>query len=118
MKPCNVKLLTYSGSEVKVLGQLLVNVTYENQSYNNLPLVIVDINKTGQPMLLSRNWLENIVLDWKSVVSGFRPTLTSHYAKPEHKPILPLTHANVTKPGVSKDVELLKCNYCYVFQGK
>lgn len=35
LKPCSVKFLTYSGSEVNVIGQLQVNVNYEGQSYSN-----------------------------------------------------------------------------------
>lgn len=63
LKSCNVKLLTYSGSKVNNIGQLQVNVSYESQSYNIVPLVVVNIDKMGQPMLFGRNRLENIVLD-------------------------------------------------------
>lgn len=135
LKPCNVKLLTYSGSEVRVIGQLQVNVTYGDQSYNKLPLVVVDIEKTGQPMLLGRNWLEIIVLDWKSVFSGvtpkanlleeqsfnnlnLRPTLNSHFAQPDTS--LVKSPSKDAKPNVNldKNVVSLKKKYSSVFQGK
>lgn len=77
-------MLTYSGSEVNVIGQLQVNVSYESQSYNIVPLVVVNIDKMGQPMLFGRNWLENIVLDWKTVFSGAIPTDNDYHYKEQH----------------------------------
>lgn len=89
---------------------------------------MVNIDKMGQPMVLGRNWLENIVLDCKNVFSGARltgndyhykeqhcnrPSLSNHYAKPEHD-----THSKnivLSKPRSNKRVKLLKLNTVLCF---
>lgn len=71
----------------------------------------------GQHILLARNWLEHVVLEWKTVFSCVRLIAyksqseeqnlnrliqTSHYAKPEHD----LTHPKniyLSKPRLNKD---------------
>lgn len=60
---------------------LEVNVSYESQSFNSLTLVVVNIDKIGQPM---RNCLENIVLDRKTIFSGARPTDNDNHYKEQH----------------------------------
>lgn len=60
---------------------LEVNVSYESQSYNSLPLAVVNTDNMEQPM---GNWLENIVLDRQTVFSGARPTDNDNHYKEQH----------------------------------
>ena len=56
-------LTTYSGEQLQVAGQMLVNVKYGRQQ-NQLPVCVV---KGNGPSLLGRNWLQKITLNWKSI---------------------------------------------------
>jgi len=63
LESTSVVLKTYTGQNLKVLGQLTVDVQYEQQRHS-LPLLVV----TGQgPPLFGRNWLANIRLNWHQV---------------------------------------------------
>ncbi|XP_054274530.1 uncharacterized protein K02A2.6-like isoform X2 [Macrosteles quadrilineatus] len=127
LKPCYVKLLTYSGNEVSVLGQILVRVKAANQIYQNLPLVIVELGQTGQPMLLGRNWLEHVTLDWKSTFSQDktvnrsdehvfnRPSLNSIDKLPN---LTSLQSADSVQPRAKEDVKHLRQKFSSVFEGK
>ncbi|KAF0306590.1 hypothetical protein FJT64_021921 [Amphibalanus amphitrite] len=63
LEPCSVKLKTYSGEQLPVMGQAAVNVQYGGQA-QRLPLIVVD---GGGPWLFGRNWLGHIRLDWPSI---------------------------------------------------
>ena len=56
-------LTTYSGEQLQVAGQMLVNVKYGRQQ-NQLPVYVV---KGNGPSSLGRNWLQKITLNWKSI---------------------------------------------------
>lgn len=59
----SVRLTTYTGEAIEILGQKDVLVEYQNQRCC-LPLVVVG----GQgPALFGRNWLEHLNLDWGSI---------------------------------------------------
>ena len=60
MKPSGLKLQTYGGDGLTVLGEVLVCVQYGSVSVN-LPLVIV---KGDGPCLFGRDWLSHFRLDW------------------------------------------------------
>ena len=67
-----VTLQTYTGEPMKVLGEVPVQVTYQQQPTQDLQLVVVEGNG---PSLLGRNWLHHIKLDWtgiKAVLSSQR----------------------------------------------
>ncbi|KAL9961633.1 hypothetical protein ACROYT_G030616 [Oculina patagonica] len=59
----DVKLRSYSGHEIPVIGEAKVQVTYRDQE-TVLPVVI-----TGNdgPMLISRDWLSVLKLDWGQI---------------------------------------------------
>ncbi len=57
-----IKLKTYTGQNLRVLGQKVVHVCYQDQE-RQLPLVVVSGNG---PSLSGRNWLEEIRLDWET----------------------------------------------------
>ena len=61
-----INLKTYSGHEVKLLGQVEVNVEYRDQ-VKVLPLVIAKGDGTS---LFGRSWRAEIELDWRSLFSG------------------------------------------------
>ena len=63
LEPTVVKLKSYSGHELQVLGECRVHVDYQGQS-KDLPLLIV---KGHGPNLMGRNWLSHLRLDWNSI---------------------------------------------------
>ena len=63
LEKAKIRLRTYTGEQMKVLGQLQVNVQYHGL-HHSLPLLVVE----GRgPSLLGRNWLGKIKLDWASI---------------------------------------------------
>ncbi|XP_058880316.1 uncharacterized protein K02A2.6-like [Acipenser ruthenus] len=72
----NMRLITYSGGKIPLLGQVRVPVKYEDQSAT-LPLVIV---KGDRPALLGRNWLRKICLNWASIFSVERADVSGDKA--------------------------------------
>ncbi|XP_060791211.1 uncharacterized protein K02A2.6-like [Neoarius graeffei] len=65
LKESKVRLSTFSGENIPLMGQVTVNAKYGNQS-GDLPFVIV---KGDRPALLGRNWLTNFKLDWANIFS-------------------------------------------------
>ena len=63
LQPARIKLRTYTGEPMPVLGEMIVDVTYQQNHYT-LPLIVVEGNG---PSLFGRNWLQHICLDWKSL---------------------------------------------------
>lgn len=59
----DIKLKSYSGNKVEILGQCEVPVTYENTQYKR-PLLVA---KGQRPALFGRNWLEVIPLNWSKI---------------------------------------------------
>lgn len=59
----SVKLKTYTGETMPVLGQFEVTVSYKQQR-EQLPLIVV---KGAGPALCGRNWLQKLILDWKEI---------------------------------------------------
>ena len=63
LKPSTVRLTSYSGHEIEVLGTVDVEVSYEGVQ-KVLPLLIVE--GTG-PSLFGHNWLMHFQLNWQSI---------------------------------------------------
>lgn len=63
IQPSSVQLKTYSGENLNVMGQLQVDVECNDQR-SKLPIQIVEGNG---PMLLGRNWLKAIKLNWGTI---------------------------------------------------
>ena len=61
--PSNVRLHSYSGESIPVVGTVNVVVKYGTQTAT-LPLLVV---KGAGPSLLGRNWLAIIKLDWHDI---------------------------------------------------
>jgi hypothetical protein len=110
IQPSNIKLKTYAGNEVPVLGQATVDVQYGNQCVE-LPLVIVKLDGKNQPMLLGRNWLEKVRLDWHSIIDS--KARTSNKATISYH-----ENSKVNKPSLvdKSAIDILKQRYNSVFQ--
>ena len=67
------KLRTYTGEELMVEGQLMVEVVYGDQR-KELPLLVV---AGRDPSLMGRDWLLHIRLDWQSIHSLEAASITS-----------------------------------------
>ena len=63
LRPTTMKLKTYSGSALTVLGHLQVQVKYQDQAAN-LPIIVI---AGDGPSLLGRDWLAHLKLDWKRI---------------------------------------------------
>ena len=66
LRASQVRLRTYTGETMSVLGEMIVSVKYEDQLSKSLMLIVV--NGDG-PTLFGRNWLEHIRLNWKQIAS-------------------------------------------------
>ena len=58
-----VKLTTYMGEPMTVVGELDAQVQYGQQS-KALPIIVVAVNGVS---LLGRNWLQHLCLNWKTI---------------------------------------------------
>ncbi len=63
VEPTRIKLRTYSGHSLQILGNITVLVEYQGQQ-ESLPLLVV---KGSGATLLGRNWLNKIRLDWQNI---------------------------------------------------
>ena len=66
LKPSALKLRTYTGDLISILGEFRTSVVYKGQSYAKLKVVVVQGSRTN---LLGRDWLRLIKPDWKEVHS-------------------------------------------------
>ena len=60
LKPTQFYLRTYSGEQLALLGEIQVRVKYQTNEVH-LPFVV------AKPVLLQRNWLEKLKLDWATI---------------------------------------------------
>ena len=97
----SITLSTYTGERMNVAGRLQVKVRYGQQCVY-LPLYIVE---GGGPTLLGRSWLNEIRLDWGSMLGGFCGCWPAHLECPgsqwSHSPVvkrvvaLPSSHSRL-----------------------
>ncbi|XP_054289364.1 uncharacterized protein K02A2.6-like [Macrosteles quadrilineatus] len=120
LKPVSMKLRTYTGGDVPVLGQAEVRVLYKNQNLV-LPLLIVEVCRKDQPILLGRNWLAKLKLDWHAVFSRLYDTTGTKSKSTVNVTTCELKQSNceVVLPNgkLEAEVEALKKKYNAVFQG-
>lgn len=100
-----IKLFTYAGNEVTVDGQAEVKVAYNGQCM----LAVVSINKKNQPILLGRNWLNKLKLEWNTIFSSEATVHTNHTVSNNSVRPRPSLHDD-------PDVLALKCKFKSVFQ--
>ena len=63
IRPANIRLSTYTGEAIQVVGTADVEVQHNGQTVT-LPLIIT---RGSGPSLLGRNWLSTLKLDWNSI---------------------------------------------------
>ena len=63
LKKSDIVLKTYTAESMEVVGEIDVEVEYQDQSEK---LVLVVVSGNG-PTLLSRNWLQVIKLNWNQI---------------------------------------------------
>ncbi len=63
LQESDIKLTTYTGELLKVIGKVEVEVSYDKQSAQ-VPLHVL---KGNGPSLMGRNWLHSIRLNWGSI---------------------------------------------------
>ena len=66
VKPTKVLLKTYTGERIKPLGEVDVDVRYDDKLYKKMTLYVVE-NTANSPALLGRDWLKHIQLNWKTI---------------------------------------------------
>ena len=82
LHPTDVRLRTYTGETVPVLGKLMVKVVKDEASVT-LPLLVV---KGVGTTLLGRDWLQKLKLDWKNIFS-LHSTLSLQQVLDSHKSV-------------------------------
>ena len=70
--PSEVRLQTYLGEAIPVVGSVVVHVEYEGQQVD-LPLTVT---KGNGLTLLGRTWLREIRLNWQSIYHASQPELS------------------------------------------
>ncbi|XP_054259428.1 uncharacterized protein K02A2.6-like [Macrosteles quadrilineatus] len=112
--------VNYGCGDVPVLGQAEVRVLYKNQNLV-LPLLIVEVCRKDQPILLGRNWLAKLKLDWHAVFSRSYDTTGTKSKSTVNVTTCELKQSNceVVLPNgkLEAEVEALKKKYNAVFQG-
>ena len=68
LQSTTVKLRTYTGSEIPVVGELTIRVRHQDQQ---LELLLVIVAGSG-PSLLGRDWLSKMHLDWQGMFATQR----------------------------------------------
>ena len=63
LQQTDVKLRSYSGHEIPVVGEAKVQVSYGYQQ----ACLPVDVTAGDGPVLMGRNWLSVLILDWKQI---------------------------------------------------
>ena len=72
-----IKLQTYGGKIIQPAGVVNVEVGYKGQ---NMKLPIVVTSESG-PILMGRNWLRKLDLDWRGVMAEIFPVSDVHEVK-------------------------------------
>ena len=73
LKPLNVRLKTYTGDNIEVLGTIVVTVCYEDQ-HESLSLLVV---KREGSNLFGRDWLDKIKLNLAQIKFFSRSPISS-----------------------------------------
>ena len=63
VKPATVKLITYGGESVKVLGTVNIMLNYDHQKEESAILIV----EGSGPNSIERDWLNKVTLDWKKL---------------------------------------------------
>ena len=96
LMPSNTRLRAYTGQTLKVHGQLIAHLKYQDQSAD-VPLLVVE---GSGPSLFGRDWLSRIRLDWTKIcnIRVSETVLPQGVASQLRTTIQ--NHPNVFKPGL------------------
>lgn len=109
LKPIELQLRSYTGHPLELLGQFEASVQHQGKEFV-LPMIVVGSDDSHQPVLLGRNWLQHIKLDWNRIFQ-VGPKITGKCMVPNNK--LGLTKNYSTE----KTENSLKFKYSDVFDG-
>ena len=76
----SVRLRTYTGEELKLVGEAVVQVQYQTQQ-EDLNLIVVEGNG---PSLLGRDWLQKVKLNWAEIHSLHAASTTLEQVLTKH----------------------------------
>ena len=96
-----MKVQTYANKPLKLLGKLIIDVSYENKIYNRLPLCVI---KGSGVNLLGRNWMALMRLNWENIFEQLQ----------EHNPY----KEKVSCVNIQKELETVTNKYPNVFSEK
>ncbi|XP_054281246.1 uncharacterized protein K02A2.6-like [Macrosteles quadrilineatus] len=107
-----VRLKTYTGQKIHVVGEFQAKVASRWENHV-LPMVVTRSEVPNQPILLGRNWMSKLQLDWKNVTSG-RQSDSVQLVSGKKSPVLSIINdlkkefQNVFEPGIGtiKDIEV------------
>ena len=68
-----IKIRTYANEPLKALGKLIIDVSYENEIYNRLPLYVIMGSGVN---LLGRNWMALMRINWENIFEQLREHIT------------------------------------------
>ena len=95
LRPSNTRLRAYTGHPLKVHGQLIAHLKYQDQS-DNVPLVV----EGSGPSLLGRDWLSGIRLNWTKICNIRVSETDLPQALASQLRTTIQNHPNVFKPGL------------------
>lgn len=102
LRSSSVLLKTYSGECLPVLGELDVQVEYEQQKRG---LVLIVVAGTG-PSLLGRNWLEHIQLNWREIKAiSYHPRGSLQYVLDKYSDIFSVELGTIKSYSVKLSVK-------------
>lgn len=102
----NINLKTYTGQEIKIIGEFQAKVC-TGDKVHELPMIVVQSDLPNQPTLMGRNWLEVVKIDWSKIVQNDQMDCGAVLAQDNGK--------NVS---ITSSVNELKAKYFPVFENK
>ena len=82
LRECSVRLKTYNGSVLPIVGEADVDVRYSAQNVRAWVIVV----REGSHPLLGRDWLSQLRLDWQSMFNRVNATAASELAAEDAHP--------------------------------
>ena len=67
LEPSSAKLQSYCGQPLRVRGETMVPINYQDQQMRGR-LLVADVG--NKPAILGRNWLTQLRLDWSSLFTS------------------------------------------------
>ena len=111
LMPSNTRLSAYTGHPLKVHGQLIAHLKYQDQSAD-VPLIVVE---GSGPSLFGRDWLSRIRLDWTTFACRRQTILTElHEGHPGIARMKLIARSHVWWPKIDQEIEKVtrECQPC------